>query len=210
MFLKEGYRAPGFRIATVGGTSRSLQDYRGAPTLVYGWASWDSSRDVLPALQRFHQSHGAAVRVVSIAFDAQGPGFAMKYLKPAGAGFEMLIDATCVLSRRWGVKTVPFLVLLDAEGTVQKVLKSVDEKTLASLPEFLTKKQPGNGDLDPSLLKSDINVDRFVQGCAIFLSRNRVADAANSLREALKLDPKNEIIRRQIAELEERRSAVSP
>ena len=189
MILQEGYRAPDFRIATVGGVSRALHDYRGAPILVYGWASWDASKDSLPALQKLHEK----IRVVSIAFEARGPEPAMACLKPAGASFELLLDATCVLSRMWGVKKIPFVVLLDEEGYVRQVAQSLDDVAL-------DKQVERKGELKAD--RGDTRVDVLVQGCPIYLSRGRTADAAGSLREALKLDPKNEIIRRQIEVVE--------
>lgn len=198
MILKTGFRAPDFRIATVGGVSRALHDYRGRPVLLFGWGSWHASRESLPLLQRFHEKHGEEVRIVSIAFDAQGPGFAMRYLKPAGATFEMLLDATCVLSRAWGAKRLPFVVLLDSEGTVLHLADALDESVLSDLRSALKKRVQKKGDLRVKRAKGATKVDILVQGCAIFLSRSRTADAANSLREALKLDPGNEIIRGQV------------
>lgn len=199
MILRQGYRAPDFRISTVGGVSRSLRDYEGKPTLFFGWGSWDSSREKLGSLQKFHEKNGASVRVVSIAFDAQGPAFPMRYLQPAGAAYEMLIDATCVLSRAWGVKEVPFAVLLDDGGTVQWIGGSIEEKNLLAA---LKKKPVRKASAKAKAEKGNPKVDIFVQGCAIYLSRARTADAANSLREALKLDPKNRIIERQIEAVE--------
>jgi len=202
LFLIVGNRAPDFRVATVGGTSRALHDYAGRPTVLCGWGSWHPSREALPLLERFHRDH-PSIRTVSIAFDAQGPAFAMRYLRPAGATHELLIDATCVLSRAWRVRQLPFTVGLDANLTVRYLNRALDSASLQEARLALEKEPLEGRAEEPTAEAGDTRLDVLVQGCGIYLSRGRTKEAADSLRKALDLDPGNEIIRGQIVALEE-------
>ncbi|MHC4607488.1 MAG: TlpA family protein disulfide reductase [Planctomycetota bacterium] len=198
MILQQAHRAPDFRIASVGGRSSALYDFLGRPVLVFGWGSWHPSRGTLGALQAFHAEH-SDVTVVSVAFEVQGPPSAMRYLRPAKATFEMLLDATCVLTRRWGVKDVPFTVLLDAEGYVQHVGKDFDAKAVEAA---LAKKPARKGETQPQFTREDFNLDLLAQDSNIFLSRGRSGDAVHALRRAAKAYPDNLIIAGQIPAIE--------
>ncbi len=83
MNLTPGHPLPDFRLSTIGGLSVALRDLLGTPTLYFGWASWDSSRDDLRALETFHRKNTASIRVVSIAFEAWSLDYCNRYLKAA-------------------------------------------------------------------------------------------------------------------------------
>ncbi len=199
--LQVGARAAGFRLCTMGGISRTLQDYRGRKTAIFAWGSWSESREFLGALQRFHVGH-PGINVVAIAFDAQGVDFPLVYLGRARATFETLIDANCILSRRWGVKRVGFLALLDENGVVMAVLDNPAEKDLSKIEALLDRKPAGPPPPEPKVDSRDTKVEVLVQGCTNLLSRKKVQEAAESLRKALSLDPGNLIIARQVLALQ--------
>src|SRR5262245_59529104 len=109
-----------FRIATTGGRSVANADFLGRPALFYGWASWDRSRDALAAVEALHRKLAPEVEVASIAFDVEGPGRPMRYYAAARATHTPLIDATFTLRRIWGVTSLPFWIVVDADGCVQE------------------------------------------------------------------------------------------
>jgi len=181
----------------MGGTSTSSNDFVGRSALYCGWASWDLSRNDLPRLQTFHDRHAATIQVVTIAFDVQGPEHPMRYLRAAGYTFTALIDATCELSRLWGMKSLPFAVLVDADGVVRASLDRWDDAFLAETPKLIAKKAPKP--------LPDVPVDRtstqfeiLLQSCTNLLSRARKEDANVSLQKALELDPENRLVRKQM------------
>ena len=125
----------------------------------------------------------------------------MKYLKPSGADHTILIDATCTLTRRWGVRRVPFSFLLDEEGTLRLSAESADEAFLGRVAAALREPSVVGVPVPEEPSKRGYSVEILLQACTNFLGRNRRAEAAESLGKALELDPENEIIRAQLQDL---------
>ncbi len=199
--FKAGDRLADFRLCTMGGISKALHEYRGRKTLVFAWASWCGCRDFLGPLEKFHRKN-PGINVVSIAFDAQGVDHPLRYLTGAHATFEMLIDASCVLSRRWGLKRVGVLALLDENGVVMHVHSGPKEADLAKAEELLSGKPLMPVPPEPKVDTRDVRVELLVQACTNLLTRKKVQEAVESLRKALSIDPENRIIDRQVLVLQ--------
>jgi peroxiredoxin len=194
---KVGDKLPDARLGTMGGTSCALRDFRGRKTLLYVWASWSDSREALPLLEEFHGKHPETA-VISIACDVTGPEYPMRYLRRARATFEMWIDATCTISRRWGVKEVPATILLDEEGCILLLGAALDRPLLARVEELLARPAARRGVPEPKVDTKNTRIEILMQSCTNFLSRKRTADAAASLRKALAVDPENKLIAPQV------------
>jgi peroxiredoxin len=194
---KAGDKLPDVRLGTMGGTSCALRDLRGRKALVYVWASWSDSREALPLLEEFHRAH-PGVAAVSIACDVTGPEYPMRYLRRARATFEMWIDATCTLSRRWGVKEVPVSILLDEEGCVLLAGTMLDRELLTRTGELLARPPARTGVAEPRVDTKNTRIEILMQSCTNFLSRKRTSDAVASLRRALAVDPDNGLIAPQV------------
>jgi thiol-disulfide isomerase/thioredoxin len=181
----------------MGGNSVTLGEHRGRKALVYVWASWCGCREQLETLQRFHEKH-PGVAVISIACDVTGPEHPMRYLRRAKATFEMWIDATCLISRRWGLKRVGIPFLLDEEGSLLKAGEKLDESFLAEAEKLLAQPAARRNPAEPNVDVKNTQVEILMQSCTNFLSRKRVDDACGALRKALAIDPENRIIPKQV------------
>ncbi len=195
--LTKGQRLPCFRLATLGGVSTSRDNLLGRPALYYGWASWDASRDALPALEQWYGRNRKSIEVVSIAFDVQGVDHPMRYLRAARFTHTALIDATCELSRVWGAKQVPFAVVTDAAGIVRLTGDTVDEAFLAQALAALPKK-PEPPPPDPKLEHAFVRFEFLLQSCTNLLTRARKEDALAALQQAMDCDPQNFLVRKQM------------
>ncbi|MBI4564788.1 MAG: TlpA family protein disulfide reductase [Planctomycetes bacterium] len=191
--LRRGVRAANYRLATTGGRSVTLRNFAGHPVLFVGWASWHASREKLAAVEAFHLKHRDRIQVASIAFDVQGLEFPMRYYAAARGTHTPLIDATCVLSRTWGLKEIPFWAILDADGCVQAAGTTFEPKAI----EAAMKKRSTHARRRAPKASASYPFEFTVQQCGIFLSRARREDAVRSLEEAAKLDPENRLIRPQ-------------
>ncbi len=201
MSFEPGQILPDIRIATLGGRFFAFSDLRGRPALVYGWASWSPSRAALSALQKFYAPAG--LELATVAFDVKGVGAPMEHLKKAGADHHLLIDSTCTLTRKWGVRRIPFLVLLDESGKVLFASETSGtdgvEAALKNRPDVPVLDFPVSGKEET---ERQFQVEVQLQNCTNYLGRGRTGDAKAALEKALELDPENEIIRGQIATLD--------
>lgn len=126
----------------------------------------------------------------------------MRYLRAARASYEMWIDATCTLARRWSLKRVSVWVLLDEEGCVAAAGDHPDEKAFAEI-EALLSRPPARRDVPESKVDTkNTQVEILMQSCTNFLSRKRTGDAVSALKKALALDPENRVIPKQVWVLE--------
>ena len=199
VLARKGEILPYLRVATVGGTSFALNELGGRPAVIFLWGSWDASRKALPALRERATENGP--HIVTLALDAQGPAFAMRYLKGPAAPWHLLIDACALVSRVWGIKNIPAALLVDAEGRLQQIEQLPEPPLFDAAAALPRAERPGPWARADSLEAADPKVEVLVQGCGTLLSRRLVDDAAESLRHALQLDPQNEIIRTQISAL---------
>lgn len=138
--------------------------------------------------------------LVTVAFDVTGVGAPMEHLRKADADHHLLIDSTCTLSRKWGVRRIPFLALLDESGKVLFVSDRADaegtEEALGNRPEVSPLDFPS---FEPEQTGRQFQVEVQMQTCTNLLGRGRVDDAKGALEKALELDPENDIIRGQVA-----------
>lgn len=195
--FKPGDKLPDLRLGSMGGNSVALSDHRGRKALVYVWASWCGCRENLDLLQRFHEKH-PGVSVVSVACDVTGPGHPMRYLRKAKASFEMWIDATCVVSRRWSLKRVGVPILLDEEGCLLKLGEKLDEAFLSEAEALLPRPPARRNVPEPKVDTRNTQIEIFMQSCGNLLTRQRTDDAVAALRKALATDPENRIIPKQV------------
>lgn len=199
MPLKIGDPMPFLRIATLGGTSFALDQLGGRPAVIFLWGSWHPSRQELPALRARAAVGGPPI--VTIAVDAQGPGIAMRYLKGPPAPWITLIDSFAIVSRFWGIKALPATLLVDAHGRLQQIAARPDDALLAAAARLPRVDPPAPWKRAQSLEACPPEVEVLFQECGSYLSRKRTQDATGFLKQALALDPGNELIAGQIEAL---------
>ena len=143
---------------------------------------------------------------MSAAVEHTGPQAARAVVAAAGVTFPTIIDETGALSRRFGFKVVPNGVLLDEEGTIRWAKFggfSVDNPDdVAVVERFLAGEEPGPspaqespyalGSLEQELVATKLQLGREL------LNGGRAREAVAAWRDALRLDPANFTIRKQI------------
>ncbi len=196
--FKPGDRLADVRLGSMGGNSVAMSDYAGRKKLVYVWASWCGCREYLGELQKFHLTHPDLL-VISIACDAQGVDIPMRYVAQAKATHEIWIDANCHLVRKWKLKRVGVLVLLDEDDVVLHATDEHPGEAVFSQVEKLLGKAPAaTPPPRPKVETRNTEVEFLVQLCTNYLTRKRVDDAVGFLKKALALDLENRVIPKQI------------
>ena len=141
-----------------------------------------------------------------MAVEHSGPEAARSFVEAAGVTFPTIIDGQGVLSRLFGFKVVPNGVLLDEEGVIRWAKFggfSVDNPDdVAAVERFLAGGDPGPspaqdvpyalGPLERELVATKLQLGRLL------LDSGRTVEAVAAWRDALRLDPQNFTIRKQI------------
>ena len=161
----------------------------------------------MPGWQHFYQQHASAdFELISVAMEQTGAEAARPFVDVAGATFPTVIDEHGEMSTRLGFKAVPNGVLIDAEGTIRWAKYggfSIDKPDdVAVVERFLRGEDPGPsplseaaytlGALERELVDTKLRLGRLLD------SNGRRDAALREWQDALRLDPENLVIRKQI------------
>ena len=141
-----------------------------------------------------------------MAVEHTGPEAARSFVEAAGVTFPTIIDEQGTLSRLFEFKVVPNGVLLDEEGIIRWTKFggfSIDNPDdVAAVERFLAGGEPelspaqdapyALGPLERELVATKLQLGR------VLLDAGRTAEATAAWRDALRLDPENFTIRKQI------------
>lgn len=111
-----------------------LASYAGRPVLVNFWASWcEPCREEMPALQALADS-GVVVLTIAVADrDAD----ARRFLDQAGVALPLLFDREQRISKAWGVRLLPYTVVLDRRHRVAARAQGVVDWDASAVREQL-------------------------------------------------------------------------
>lgn len=148
--VSRGSTPPAFSLPGLDGASVSLADHKGEVLLLSFWASWCSPcMREMPFLSKLQQDLGArGFRVLAI--NVEGNKELVRGVlgrnkdKPGLRDLRVLVDSGAVAAR-FGVRTLPHLVLLDREGRVSRVQvgSGGEAKILRTCRALLDKEPPG-------------------------------------------------------------------
>ena len=120
-----GKPLPAFELQTAGGKSIKLSSVKGNVVLVDFWASWCiPCRAAIPHLKGLYkQYHAKGFEIVSISIDQNNKAWKNAMLKeamPWQQGIDKYEDGkdASVMMNALGIQSVPFAIVLDAEGNV--------------------------------------------------------------------------------------------
>jgi thiol-disulfide isomerase/thioredoxin len=112
-------KAPPLAAVDLNGSSVSLADYRGQPLLLYFWASW------CPVC-RFE--HGAITslaedyNVLTVALQSGSPSEVITHMNEHDADYRVINDPEGWIGSEYGIRGVPTMFLLDADGNIHSSL----------------------------------------------------------------------------------------
>jgi len=164
----------------------------------------------LPGWQRFYAEHKSnKFEILSVAVDVQGAAKASKWHNVARAQYTTVVDQEAVLGTRFGVKYVPFSILIDEKGklvrgpTPVNVGKERDRNEIAQWIETGKAPPAGGGDeVGGALTPEQLTVRLRLAYAAKLQEGGDVQGALAQLKAARSLDQDNWLIRKQIWALE--------
>lgn len=204
--IRPGMFMPELIFPSLEGEDYDLSRFQGKKVLINIWASWSGSRDQLPLWQKLSEDfkdQGSVI--IGIASDALGPERPMEYVKQAGVNFLNLIDHENLLGSLMGYKVIPCGVLIDEKGQIQHIeLAGFDireESTRVLLESWFAGAELHITARFTRSLKGNKAIELFKDGLDLY-RRNNQKGAVAAWKKAVRFDPDNFVIRKQLWALE--------
>ncbi len=114
-----GRNAADFMLKSLDGEVRRLSDYRGKVLVVDFWATWCSPcRRELPVIDKLRSEFADQVAFVGV--DDEDAHKIRSFLQSNHYGLEVLVDSKREVERRYGVRAIPTLLVIDAQGVIRQ------------------------------------------------------------------------------------------
>ncbi len=161
----------------------------------------------MPGWQHFaSESDTETTQVVAVALEHNGADRARPYVERAAVTFPALVDETGISSARFGFNAIPNGVLIDTDGIIRWAKYggfSVDNpQDVDTVRRFFAGEDipPETQPEAPYTLTGEQSrvVERLVRQGHDLAARGEVAQAVETWRKALDMDPENLVIRKQI------------
>jgi cytochrome c biogenesis protein CcmG/thiol:disulfide interchange protein DsbE len=139
--LAKGDLSPEFVLEDLHGQSLPFpKALAGNPVVIRFWADWcPSCRKEMKVLDAHYQQRkekGLRVLAVNVGQDR---ATAQRFVDAQSLTFDVLLDGSSEVARRYGVNALPMTYLVDAGGKILgKIIGETDEKTLVSQLDRLT------------------------------------------------------------------------
>lgn len=122
--VQTGMKAPGFRLATLGGGSLSLASLRGQAVVLDFFTSWCvACRAEAPALEQLAVQGRGRIAVVGVDMTVSEPSVSAvrAFARTYGLTFPIVLDRSGQVSDMYQVQSIPTVVFVDGAGIVRGV-----------------------------------------------------------------------------------------
>lgn len=168
-------------------------------------------RYLLPVWQQLHAEAGAALQVVSVAVDVQGPSVVHPWLDEAGVTFPTVVDQSDAMARTFGLTAVPIAFFVGADRRLVEPPTAANPGDDAQRDAILAwargeQARPGfvHDARRTDAERPEIATARaWWRLASLALSDDRKAEGRAHLERAFELDPDNWLIRKQRWALDE-------
>jgi peroxiredoxin len=115
-----GHWAPDFLLPTLDGRDIHLSDYRGHVVFLNFWATWCGPCKVeMPAMEKLYRAFRTnGFAVVAVSSDPEGAAVTRPYRESLGLSFTIAHDPEMIVSRMYGVRSLPVTFLVNREGVI--------------------------------------------------------------------------------------------
>lgn len=162
----------------------------------------------MPGWQRLYQDvpDGSHFEIISVACEHGAAENARPYIEAAKTTFPTAIDDSGVTAVTFGFKVVPNGLLVDADGIIRYAKYggfSIDHpEDVAAVKRFAAGAEPGpspvsDAPYELSELEREL-VATHLRLAHVFASLGRVDEAVGEWQAALRIDPGNFVVRKQI------------
>lgn len=133
------------------------------------------------------------------------------WLAKAGTTFPTLVDRHNEVGKAYGLKFVPVAIIVDAQGRLVRPVQAVnigDDEFRAQLESWATTGEPPAAWSDdgeqsvPEMTLAEREADARFQLALVLLEAERTDEALEQLKQAVRADPQNWLIRKQMWAIE--------
>lgn len=122
---REGFPAPEFALATLGGGQMALAGQRGSVVIMNVWASWCAPcRAEMPAIEAIYAERKArGLQVLAVNSTVQDNAEnAAAFVRELDLSFPILLDQDGEVTRRYRVRALPTTFIIDRRGIIRSVI----------------------------------------------------------------------------------------
>ena len=123
------YFAGDFTLKNLDGQEVSLRQFKGKYLLINFWATWCGPCKIeMPSLEKlYRQFKSENFDMVGISNDMFGDRVVSPYVKANNITFPMLLDQRMIVSRQYGIVSLPTTVLIDPRGMLIGILQGAED-----------------------------------------------------------------------------------